>query len=378
MLKKKLLQTSSILFTIYVLAVLICFPAQMLSASLNGVRLWLNIVLPSLLPFMVGVSILNSLGASRILGTILEPIVKPIFHVSGYGAFPFVMGIFSGYPMGAKITQQLLDEHKITPIEAQRILSFSNNPGVLFILGTVASGMFSCPSVGYFLLFVAILSAVSTGFCFRFYHPGFQPLPVSKKNRMQLAAEKKIGVLLGESVKNAMETITQIGGFIILFSVIIQALYLTGVVNQLSLFLNSFLPIEKDAVYGMISGILEMTNGANVLSKTALSFSDKIIYTACILSLGGFSILAQTLSILHCKELKVSVYCLSKLMNGVFAFLYAKLLSPFFLPAIEKAVPVFKLNYGTAIHHFTSAIFVLLCLSLFLFWTKAYQSRKRN
>lgn len=375
MLKKNLIKSFLILFTIFVLSMLIRYPSQMLDASKNGVRLWLNVLLPSLLPFMVGVSILNSLGASRILGTILEPIVKPIFRVSGYGAFPFVMGILSGYPMGAKITQQLLDESKISTIEAQRILSFSNNPGVLFILGTVASGMLSCPIAGYFIILVTVLSAVSSGFCFRFYGYSFVPESLHRNTKHTKTQSKKTGELLGESIKSSMETLTQIGGFVILFSVIIQALYLSGVVNGLSQLINNVLPLEKDAVYGMISGILEITNGANVFSNTQLPLSQKLSLTCCVLSMGGMSILAQTLSILHTKELKTSVYIISKILNGFFAYLYAVLLYPLFSQQIEKTVPAFSAFNVTPAGSFTYSMIVLMLFFLVILWSSVIKHR---
>ena len=62
--------------------------------------------------------------------------MRPIFNIPGEGAFPFVMGIISGYPMGAKIISKFKQQGICTNEEAERMLSFTNNSGPLFIIGT--------------------------------------------------------------------------------------------------------------------------------------------------------------------------------------------------------------------------------------------------
>ncbi len=63
--------------------------------------------------------------------------MKPIFNVPGIGAYAFIMGIISGYPVGAKIVTEFRKNGECSKVEAERLLSFSNNSGPLFIIGTV-------------------------------------------------------------------------------------------------------------------------------------------------------------------------------------------------------------------------------------------------
>lgn len=37
------------------------------------------------------------------LGNILNRYMKPLFNIRGEGAFAFIMGLISGYPVGAKL-----------------------------------------------------------------------------------------------------------------------------------------------------------------------------------------------------------------------------------------------------------------------------------
>lgn len=63
--------------------------------------------------------------------------MKPIFNVPGIGAYAFIMGIISGYPVGAKIVTEFRKNGECSKVEAERLLSFTNNSGPLFIIGTV-------------------------------------------------------------------------------------------------------------------------------------------------------------------------------------------------------------------------------------------------
>lgn len=68
--------------------------------------------------------------------------MRPIFNVPGIGAYAFIMGIISGYPVGAKIVTEFKNNNECSTAEAERLLSFTNNSGPLFIIGTVGVAMF--------------------------------------------------------------------------------------------------------------------------------------------------------------------------------------------------------------------------------------------
>lgn len=84
----------------FLIFALLCFPAEMLAASAEGVQLWLTKVFPSLFPFLVACGILLRIGAAQRMGAALRPLMQPLFHLPGIAAFPFFFGLLSGYPMG--------------------------------------------------------------------------------------------------------------------------------------------------------------------------------------------------------------------------------------------------------------------------------------
>ena len=151
----------------FLIFALLCFPAEMLAASAEGVQLWLTKVFPSLFPFLVACGILLRIGAAQRMGAALRPLMQPLFHLPGIAAFPFFFGLLSGYPMGAKLTAQLYEQRQLSLADAQQLLAFSNCPGPLFLIGTVGVGFFGMPAFGYLLWLSAFLGAVATGILFR-------------------------------------------------------------------------------------------------------------------------------------------------------------------------------------------------------------------
>src|SRR5690606_24879541 len=126
---------------------LIIFPKEAFAASLEGLKLWFEVVMPALLPFLIMAKLLMSLGVVNFIGALLEPIMQPIFRIPGTGAFAVAIGLASGYPIGAKITADLRRSKLCTQIEAERLLCFANTAGPLFIAGAVSVGMFGMPEL---------------------------------------------------------------------------------------------------------------------------------------------------------------------------------------------------------------------------------------
>ncbi len=66
------------------------------------------------------------------LGNILNRYMKPLFNIRGEGAFAFIMGIISGYPVGAKIATSFRKTILALKKNVKDYLVFTNNSGPLF------------------------------------------------------------------------------------------------------------------------------------------------------------------------------------------------------------------------------------------------------
>lgn len=164
-LKNLIIPVTFILFTIF----LVVFSKSNLSAAKDGLSLFANSVLPSLLPFFIATELLSYTGIIEVLGRVLNRFMRPIFNVPGEGAFAFIMGIISGYPIGAKIVTNFRQNGVCTKEEGERLLAFTNNSGPLFIIGTVGISLFFDTRTGILLFLSHILACISVGIVFRFW-----------------------------------------------------------------------------------------------------------------------------------------------------------------------------------------------------------------
>ena len=84
----------------------------------------------------------------------------------GEGSYAFIMGIISGYPVGAKIINKFLEDGTCTKLEAERMLAFTNNSGPLFIIGTVGISLFGDTTIGAILFVTHLLACITVGLIF--------------------------------------------------------------------------------------------------------------------------------------------------------------------------------------------------------------------
>ena len=226
-LKNYILPCIFLLFTIC----LVIFSSSNMAAAKSGLLLWATSVVPSLFPFFVATELLSKTNIPHLFGILLNKFMKPIFNIRGEGSFAFIMGIISGYPVGAKIACNFRENNILSKIECERLLAFTNNSGPLFIIGTVGISMFGNSTIGFLLLITHILASITVGFLFRFWKKNIQSNSIStaKINATtdSFSSSKKVSISnLGEtiatSISNATSTILMIGGFVVMFSVIIS------------------------------------------------------------------------------------------------------------------------------------------------------------
>ncbi|MDR1066582.1 MAG: hypothetical protein LBL35_03995 [Clostridiales bacterium] len=317
---------------------IIMFPSEALSAAKDGISLWFNGVLPSLLPFLIGANVLAGLGFISFAGTLLEPVTRRCFGVPGCGAFALVTGMTSGYPVGAKTVALLRETNELTKTEAQRLAAFCNNSGPLFMIGVIGAGMYGSARVGWFIAICHFAAAFLTGFSLKFYKREKTLAGAERGERLNRAflnmAETRrkdgrpFGAVLGGGVKNAVETVTVIGGFIILFSVIVKMLEITDVFY----IVKNVLPSSaSDAAAGaVVVGVIEVTNGVKALSIGIDGFTrTSAVLSVALVSFGGASIHAQSIGFFKNTDINPFLYVASKALHAAIGAALAWAAYPF-------------------------------------------------
>jgi sporulation integral membrane protein YlbJ len=322
--KNRNLTIKMLLFLLIIL--IVKYPEICVNASINGLNLWIYAVIPSLLPFFIINDMLISLKVPDSFAKMFAPVSKLMFRTSGYGAYVFIMSIFSGYPAGAKITASLIENNKISANEGQQILTFSSTSGPLFIIGVVGATMMKSPTAGYILISAHILGAVANGIIFSFifgrkniYNQKFIPIKPFNKTSSEI---------LSSAIINSLYTCGFIGGYIIIFSVIISLLNKIDFFQIIASLLHSIflIPLQfSKLISSFIEASLEISNGSKILSDLTVSVDLKLILLSFIISFSGLSIIGQVASVINKTKIKISIYVISKFSHGVLSAFFCYL-----------------------------------------------------
>ncbi|HHV61916.1 MAG TPA: sporulation integral membrane protein YlbJ [Firmicutes bacterium] len=318
----------------------IAYPEESFKASLDGVRVWWEIVFPALLPFFIAAEVLMGLGVVHFLGALLEPLMRPLFDIPGVGAFAVAMGLASGYPMGARITGRLRRENLCTRVEAERLLAFSNTADPLFMAGAVAVGMFEMPSLGPVIVAAHYISSILLGFIMRLHgRTEGESIPVLRlpKKRESILAKalrdlyrarrndgRSFGQLFGDSVKDSVNSLLLIGGVIIMFSVIIRVLTIVGVTKLIAVplgFLMKSFGMSDALAPSFISGLFEITIGSELASKAACPLVQRVMAASAIIAWSGLSVFAQVTSMTEGTDIRMGPYVVARVIQAVLAML---------------------------------------------------------
>ena len=298
----KYLLFSCIIF--FLLFFLLIHPAESLTCSRAGMTLWLNILIPTLLPFIILTGILTRMDSIQKFLSPLSPFFRITLGVSSWGGYIFVLGILCGYPLGVKLASDLYLSHKISKKEALYLTTFCNNPSPAFII-TYLSKLCLKDAVPVTLIFISIFSAnliCMLFFRFMIYKNTVYDCPVLTDSVQKPSNINPPGNILDISIMNGFETITRLGGYILLFSI------LAGCIRY-------YQPFPVFWQY-LLLGFTEITTGLSLLPSSGLSEMTRILISVAATASGGLCILAQTRSVLH-RELSLKPYIASKCFSSI-------------------------------------------------------------
>lgn len=305
------------LSVVFLFIIMLFFPAPVFDGASEGILLWFQIVLPTLLPFILLSNLMIQTNAVYYISRITGPVLGKIFNVSNSGSFAVIAGFLCGYPMGAKVTSDLLKTGRISYSEASYLLSFCNNTSPMFIISYVVmqntpSELLIIPSIALLFLSPVICSRIflpfykKNGISSRF--PGLDP---AKENPFSLS-------ILDTCMMNSFEAIAKIGGYIMLFSIITK--------------LAGLLPWNNCIPFQIFLSFLEITAGIPMITQlSVLPWQIRWILLLGLTSFGGLCAAAQTSCMIQGSKLKLSSYLIEKLVTmsvtsllclGIFRFLF--------------------------------------------------------
>lgn len=280
---------------------MLCFPKETLDGAKEGLLLWFQIVLPTLLPFLIATNLLISTNSIFYISRLCGPLFQRLFCVSPNGSFAVLAGFLCGYPVGAKVTADMVKTNRITLTEGKYLLSFCNNTSPAFITGYIVMQNLREETLMLPTLILLYLSPVLCSFLFRrWYHIRPQQTALCKTQEKPLFFTFEI---LDLGIMNAFETITKIGGYIILFSILFS-------------FGKRFPP-------AVIFSPLEITNGIPCILSSIPNVPIAYTLVLALSSFGGICAIAQTKAMLSGTKLSIASYTIEKLITAMVTSLLA-------------------------------------------------------
>lgn len=191
--------------------------------------------------------------------------------------------------------------------------------------------MFGSTTIGILLLVTHILACLTVGILFRFWRASDDTETMSfAKNKNTSSSNfvqlSNLGGVLAESITSSISTILMIGGFVVIFSSVISILKASGILTTISMMISPlfhFFHLDSVFISPLLTGLLEITNGINLIAHLKLKqISLSIIFTAFLLGFGGISVLLQVWSITAKTDLSIKPYVYGKLLHGLLAAVY--------------------------------------------------------
>lgn len=347
------------ILTVGVLVMILADASSAMTYAHDALTLCFKMIVPTLFPFFVCSSILIYSGFTKTLSSLFKFCMKPLFNVSPMGSSAFILGIISGYPLGAITAGELYKNSYITKTEAERLLAFCNNCGPLFILGSIGVSMYTKISYGVILYVIHILAAITVGILFRFYKHNNYTAPKTIMTFPNRSAGEIFNIALNTSIQN----ILTVCGAIIIFST----------ASRLFLDLIPMTPVTD----AFVSGILEFVTGTLKISNLTMPIAKRLLLTSVIVGFAGISVHIQVIAVIAKYELSLLPYFIGKilhaLISGVYIYLYLlknPIVSAVFYPSFSKSLAA-----SSACEMVSSGIVVLLCI---IFSTVYYLKRKKT
>ncbi|MFC6651183.1 nucleoside recognition domain-containing protein [Paenibacillus rhizoplanae] len=358
---------------------IVAAPEASFKASLTGLSLWWTLVFPALLPFLILSEMLSASGFVHGIGVLLEPLMKRWFRLPGAGGWTLVLGLTAGFPAGAGGVMQLYKQGAITDKEAGRLAAIVHYASPVTLLIVVGTAFLHSPAAGYALLAIHWLSGLATGMlsaCFSSSRKIVSPIPqgsdtrhTSSRSRAkkaslprrihQAAADARsrdgrgFGKVLGESVSSAVQNLMIVGGYMIMFAVVVSIItrLFPGLPNLVT------------------ASLLEIHLGARSMTSAATDHEGFILgglLGPALLSAGlawsGICAQLQALTVLKAANVRFLPFTAVRLLHGLFAFAFTLLLwTPLLnlqaavLPVIAGSPPADLPQIGTSLRIWTLA-----------------------
>lgn len=338
--KNRLSKLFSVIFIAFLILLIILFPDISNAGVSSGLLISSNVIIPSLFPFMVCVLMIIKSGfyiKNRVVDNILYFVFGHNFHMF----FVFILSMLGGYPVGARLINELYKQKAIDKRTADIMLMYCVNAGPAFIISVVGKGVFASHKIGVVLLLSHITASVIMAVIFsrklKKINCVYTPQPKVKNFSESFV----------ESVADASASILQICSFVILFSAI-----------------NSYL----DCFFGNMAIIKYVSYFTEVTS--AVTKTQNIVFISFLLGFSGLSIWCQIFALSSGRSINIIRFCVSRILHGALS----AFLTDIIIKIFDIKISAFSNNMSleNEILYSNTALFFAMVIMLIVLLTFIY------
>lgn len=371
--KHKLINFLSLIIMVYILAYFLVFSKSNFQIMSSIVRIFLEIVMPSLFPFILFSNILIYSNFFELFKkSAICKLIGKFFGINKTCASSVLFGFLFGYPNGSKFVNELYIHKKISYKEAEYLLLFINSSSPAFILSSVGIGMFKNIYVGVLLLFSHITASVIIGKIYSYKY-------IKEINKKAMLEENVSCALtfdvIAKSITNTLKAMGMILGFMTIFTIL----------NNLILSFGGKEVSNLKLIKSISLCMLELTGGLNNLMNENISFKKLIMLSSAFLGFSSLSIIFQIFSTVYLNNFKIKTILKGKLLHSIISLIITYILVniPQIYEYINKASKVnytlFKTNEKIESYLNYSILITTIIISMYLFFCILLKKKqKRN
>ncbi len=334
----------------------------------DGIYNCVNILVPSLFPFMVLSSFAVNSNIFKKAGKITSFITRKLFYLPEYTAPIIILSLIGGYPVGAKGVKTLYDNKQINSEQLNRMMCFCVNSGPAFIISVVGSILLKNLFTGTIIFFIQILLSLFIGIFLGIKSKiNHQPLFINEK---ESPSNSDLAENLVKSISSAAKSLLEICALVVIFSVLINVLQNLSNFKLFSYYF--FNKKECSIITDAIIYLLEITSGC----IHAVNCKAPHALLAFIIGHGGICAHLQIISILKNSNFKYSKFCFWRFINAILSYVLFYALYNILeikIPAISITTPQFTLISNSCTAPGSVAL-ILLCI-YFIFSSDAKINR---
>ncbi len=282
---------------------MVCFPQVTEAGSKSAIIIWANSIVPVMLPFFIFSDFIKRTGN-------LEKLPPRVY--------PLAVAALSGYPMGAKVTADLVAQGALSLLQGRQVLSYAMVTGPAFLMGTIG-GFLGSREAAAVVLTVHYVGALLNGLLWK--EPGTKYTRPVSRSFMPDSGKGRLMEHFSASILAGFRAMALILAYLMFFMIGMNLLDRTGLLKL----------IGSETVISFLKGLLEMTAGSSMIGACNISMEMKTILVSVLVSFGGLSVIGQSASMAAGSGIGTVDILLRKGTHGVISGILAVILVRFMI-----------------------------------------------